>query len=122
MRNIPDEFLGALFGAWIGVVTKIWNAPIWSIISFVGSLVIIALLLDVVAGPFRSYVRRTAGAILLSVALASGVVFTWAPGFVIFHDPKQVFFFWVLLAAWMVGILSTILSKRLPQETNRGES
>ena len=123
MRNIPDEFLGALFGAWIGITTEIWNKPFWLVGLFTLTIIILALALDVAAGPFKDSTRVNAGLILLLLGITSGVVFTFAPGFEVFDDSKQLVFFWLLLAGWLVvGVVSIFLTQRLsPAEPHQSE-
>lgn len=114
MRHVPDEFLGALFGAWIGVATEIWTKPLQNVALFVGSLALLAILLDIASSPYNRFVRYVALVILILLAVTVGVVFTFTPGLKVFFDDSQLGFFYILLVIWLgTGIVSTLLSQRL---------
>lgn len=121
-RDLPDEFLGALFGAWIGIATEVWNRPWVEIIVFIVGIASIAFLLNLVAVLYTPAIRWGLIILLLSISITSGVVFSSWRNFQIL-EPNQLTFFYFLLIAWvLVKIVSPRIHARLSELSARFES
>ena len=119
MKGLPSEFLGALFGAWIGVATRIWDRPWYEIVVFVLTIALIALFLSVVTVPYAREIRWTAGVVLTLLALLSGLTFAFFPGFEILM-PEQLVFYYVLLIVWLtIGLIGIRLETKIEDISNR---
>lgn len=120
VRTIPDQFLGALLGAWLGVSTEIWTKPADKVTPFVISLVLIAILLAIVSQPYHWFFRLVVATVLILLTLLIVETFTFNPSLAVFEDTysfskeSKILFFRLIVFSWVgVGLISSLLENFL---------
>jgi hypothetical protein len=117
MRVLPDQFLGALLGAWLGISTQIWERPALEIVIFVAGFVFIALFLGGTSNEYHDIVRW-AFLIFLVLTVLLWVAMLYL--FNIFENANNTVFFFILLLGWLIiGYISPHLDKKLKDVTEQ---
>jgi len=113
MKSVSNEFLGALFGAWVGIVTELWKKPPYVIGTFILLIVVISLLLSTLDSAKDNNIRWSFVVLMIILTAFSGVFFTFVPIFKIFGE-NQLTFYYILLISWLlVGILLNPFHKKV---------
>ncbi len=109
MKTLHNEFLGALLGAWLGIVTQFWKEPIGTMIPFTLGIGLIAIFIGLTTHTRDTHWRVIAGGILFLLIFIVGFAF-YKVDRIKFLNSQQQIFFYVITFCWLgISLISSAL-------------
>lgn len=106
MKSLHNEFLGALFGAWLGFVTKLWEKELLAVFLFIFGIGLVAVMISVASSSYKWYWRVVAGVVAALVVWITGTAFSRVEDWTIFVSGQENFYYTIIFVWFVVSLFS----------------